>query len=169
MRVLPALATGLFLLGGAAHGEPAPALPTGPALAEAVRTADAALFKLFFEGCDPARLTGMVTDDLEFYHDKDGVVATSAAPFVASYAKSCEAKKAPDAWRSRRELVGRSLHVDPVPSYGAIESGVHDFYERRGDGPEKRVGRALFTMLWRLDGTTWKLARVMSFGHRPFK
>jgi hypothetical protein len=152
--------------GSAAAQTGAPAIPTGPELTPAIAAADADLFALFFLGCDPNRLTTMVTTDLEFYHDKAGVVASSGAAFVADYAKNCEARKAPDAWRSRRELVPESLRVDPVPGYGAIEHGEHRFYERKGDGPEKLVGAALFTMLWRLEGGSWKLARVMSFGHR---
>ena len=75
-------------------------LPAGHALTEADRNADAKLFALFFEGCDPTKLRTMLTDDLEFYHDKDGVVATSAPPFIAGYAKNCEARKQSDAWRS---------------------------------------------------------------------
>lgn len=157
---------GLVAAHGAATAQP---LPAGPALTQAIRAADARLFGLFFEGCDPEKLSAMLTDDLEFYHDKDGVVATQASAFVAGYAKSCAARKAPTAWRSRRALVIKSLRVDPVPGFGAIEAGTHIFYERQGDRPEKPVGKARFTMLWKLDGNTWKLARVMSFGHEALK
>ena len=138
----------------------------GPDLTRSLAAADADLFAVFFVGCDPARLATMVTDDHEFYHDKAGVVATSGAAFIADYRKNCEARKAPDAWRSRRELVPGSMRVDPVPGYGAIEYGEHRFYERKGDGAERLAGFALFTMLWKLEAGTWKLARVMSYGHR---
>ncbi len=141
-------------------------IPTGTELTRSLTAADRDLFALFFLGCDPARLTTMVTADLEFYHDKAGVVAASGAGFVADYAKNCEARKAPDAWRSRRELVTETLRVDPVPGYGAIEHGEHRFYERKGDGPERLAGFAVFTMLWKFDAGAWKLARVLSYGHR---
>lgn len=170
--VIGALLAAMFLPhAGLAKPKVAPPinLPAGPALTEAVRAADADLFTLFFEGCDPKKLATMLTTDLEFYHDKEGVVAKDAASFLSGYAKSCEAKKKPDAWRSRRALLPESLHVDPVPGFGAIESGTHVFYERKGDGPEKLVGRAVFTMLWKLDGRSWKLARVMSYGHEAVK
>lgn len=160
-----ALACTLVALPLGAQGA-TPRIPEGAELTRVLTTVDADFFALFFQGCDPARLATLVTDDLEFYHDKAGVVATSGSAFVADYAKQCEARKAPDAWRSRRELVTESLRVDPVPGYGAIEYGEHRFYERKGDGPEKLAGLAVFTMLWKLDGGTWKLARVMSFGHR---
>jgi len=141
------------------------ALPEGAALTEAVRASDSEFFALVFEGCDPARLRTMLSADFEMYHDRDGVVARSADPFIADYARSCRERQAPDAWRSRRELVAGSLNVHPVPGYGAIEDGVHVFYERRGDGPERLVGRARFTQIWELTADGWRLARVLSYAH----
>jgi len=141
-------------------------VPAGDALTAEIKAADADLFTTFFQTCDPARMAGLVTADLEMYHDREGVVATSGPSFVALYAKGCEAKKAPDAWRSRRELVADTLHVDPVPGFGAIEEGEHVFYERKGDGPEKLVGRARFVHLWKKGPGGWQVARILSFAHR---
>ncbi len=143
-----------------------PQSPPDPALLAEVKTADAALFETFFERCDPARLASQVTPDFEMYHDKDGVVATSGEAFVALYAKGCEAKKAPDAWRSRRALLPETLRVDPVPGYGAIEEGDHVFYERKGDGPEKLVGKAHFVQLWKKGADGWRVARILSYAHQ---
>jgi Domain of unknown function (DUF4440) len=143
-----------------------PALPQGAALTEAIRARDAALFALVFDACEPERLRAMVTPDFEMYHDREGVVATGADSFVSDYARSCAQRRAPDAWRSRRELVAATLSVHPVPGFGAIEDGEHVFYERRGDGPERLVGRARFTQLWRLTADGWRLARVFSYAHR---
>jgi len=46
------------------------------------------------------------------------------------------------------------------------KDGIHLFYERKGDGPERLAGRACFTQLWTLgaDGV-WRLARIFSFAH----
>lgn len=144
-------------------------IPQGQALKEAIIARDAEFFELMFRGCDPAKAATMVTPDFEFYHDHDGVVATSAAPFIAEYGKDCEAKKQPDAWRSRRELTPGSLAVWPIPGYGAFEDGEHVFFERKGDGPEKLVGRARFTQVWRLMPDGWRLARVFSYDHEAIK
>ena len=141
-------------------------VPAGAALTAEIKAADADLFATFFQACDPARMARLVTADLEMYHDRDGVVATSGPAFVALYAKVCEARKAPDAWRSRRELAAETLHVDPVPGFGAIEEGEHVFYERKGDGPEKLVGRARFVHLWKKGPDGWQVARILSFAHR---
>jgi hypothetical protein len=147
-----------------AAATPAP-LPQGPALTAAIEAVDAEFFGLFFTGCDPKKLATEITPNFEFYHDKDGVVATNGPAFVELYAKGCEAKKAPDAWRSRRELVPGTVKVWQIGSWGAVEQGEHVFYERKGDGPEKKVGRALFTQLWMYENGQWKLARVLSYDH----
>lgn len=141
-------------------------LPDQPALTEQIAARDSEFFKLFFEGCDPARVRTMIADDIEMYHDKGGFVWHGADGVIADYARSCEERKKPDAWRSRRELVRDTLRVDPVPGHGAIEDGVHLFYERKGDGPERLAGRARFTQTWTLgaDGS-WRLARIFSFAH----
>jgi Domain of unknown function (DUF4440) len=142
-------------------------LPEGPALQAEVRAADDRFFTAYFgTTCQPELIRSLLTDDFEMYHDKGGVVATNAAQFMADYTKSCAARGAPDAWRSRRELVPESLSVDPVPGFGAIEDGDHRFYERRGDGPERLAGTAHFTQLWVKTAGSWKLKRVFSFRHR---
>ena len=156
----------LSLLAAAAPAE-AVTLPEGEALTAAVAARDAEFFALAFEGCDPDRLRTMLTPGFEMYHDRGGVVARTADAFVADYRESCTARQAPDAWRSRRELVAASLNVHPVPGFGAIEDGEHQFYERQGDGPERLAGHARFTQLWRLGPDGWRLARVFSYAHRP--
>lgn len=140
-------------------------LPTGGELESAIVERDAELFDIVFARCEPARLRSMVTRDFEMYHDRDGVVARSAGPFIADYAKECTGRTA-EGWRSRRELVRESLVVAPVPGFGAIEDGEHRFYERKGNGPERLAGEAHFTHLWALTKDGWKLARVFSFSHR---
>lgn len=146
----------------------AAAIPAdGPALQSEVRAADDRFFTLFFDArCHPQEVRAMLTDDFEMYHDKGGLIASSADQFMDDYAKGCAARELADAWRSRRELISESLTVDPVPGFGAIEDGDHRFYERRGDGPERLAGTAHFTQLWVKTEQGWKLKRVFSFSHR---
>lgn len=139
-------------------------IPDQPELTTIIAARDIALFTTMFDRCDPAALADLVTDDLEFYHDKGGLTATRTA-FVDGYAKSCEAAKAPDAYRSRRELTPGTMRVYAIPGVGAVEEGSHVFYERQGDGPEQLVGRARFSVLWRLEGDQWRLARAFSIDH----
>lgn len=167
MRLISAaLAVTLFAGPVVAQTVPAsPVLPRGEALTAAIKARDAEFFEVFFTGCDPARVAAMLEPDFEMYHDREGVVATSAAPLVEGYAQSCDERKKPGAWRSRRELVASSLRVEPIPGYGAFEEGDHLFHERKGDGPEKLVGKAHFVQVWRLSPDGWRLARVLSYSH----
>ena len=160
------LAIALALAAAQAPVAAAPALPEGPALTEAIAARDTEFFQLVFEGCDAERLGTMLTADFEMYHDRGGVVATDAESFLAMYRRTCEERRAPNAWRSRRELLRPTLNVHPVPGFGAIEDGEHQFYERQGDGPERLAGHARFTQVWKLTPEGWRLSRVFSYAHR---
>ena len=163
----------LLLAVGQAAAAPTPptiTVPAQPALTEQIRARDAELFELMFTGpCDSGKMRSFLADDIEFYHDKAGFNVRKPEEFVAIYEKNCEGRKDPKAWRSRRELVRDSLHVDPVPGWGAMQTGDHLFYERKGkDGAEKLVGKAKFAMVWVLgsDGK-WRVSRVLSYAHAP--
>lgn len=132
-----------------------------------IRARDQALFDAAFETCDLVALRALVADDMEFYHDRGGVVARSGSEFVDAIGKNCAGRKALDSHRSRRELVEDSLEVHFIPGYGAMEAGAHRFYERRGDGPESLAGTAKFAHVWQQVNGEWKLSRVMSYAHRP--
>ena len=162
--MLPAL---VALAVAAAPGSPVMLIPPQPVLRAEIAARDSEFFDLYFLGCDPARLRTMITPDVEFYHDKGGFAFRNAEAMAADYATSCAARAKPGAWRSRRALVAASLTVDPVPGHGAIETGEHLFYERKGDGPEKLVGRARFAIVWKRDADGWKLSRALSYAHAP--
>lgn len=147
-------------------GSPGQAIPAGETLRAQIAARDAELFETLFRRCDPPRMRALVADDIEFYHDRDGATRGAEA-FVADYARFCAEAARPGAWRSRRELVAASLTVDPVPGVGAIETGEHLFYERKGEGKEKLVGRARFAHLWVLTPGGWRLSRAFSYAHAP--
>jgi len=140
-------------------------LPDAATLRSEIAARDAERFDLLFNRCEPERMRALIAPDLEFYHDRDGVVR-GADRFVADYRRFCTERRAPNAWRSRRALVPESLIVDPVPGHGAIEAGEHLFYERRGDGPERLAGRSRFANLWARTPDGWRLSRVFSYSHR---
>ncbi len=161
-----------LLLAAAVQAAPPPqvVIPADPVLTQQVKQADLALFDLYFsQKCDVARFRSMLRPDIEFYHDKTGFNIRSADEFVANYEEKCRSREDPKALRVRRELVEGTYHVDPVPGWGAIETGEHRFYEQAGEkGPQRLVGRAAFAQLWVLgsDGK-WRISRVFSFSHQP--
>ena len=136
------------------------------ALTDEIAAADLALFSAFFDRCDIAALKGMVTDDFEMFHDKNGYMTKSGKEFIAGIEQTCARQKAGTDYRARRELVPGSLRVYPLKDYGAVEVGVHRFYQLLPGKPEKLVEVSQFTHVWKKDAGVWKMARALSFDHR---
>lgn len=127
---------------------------------------DKVLFDSVFKTCNPDKLAELVTEDFEFYHDKAGQNANSGKQFVNSIREACEKRKTGGDVRLRREVVENSLQVYPLNNYGAIQMGVHRFYIL-SEGKEQLAEIAKFTHLWKKENGVWKLARVLSYDHKP--
>ena len=133
-------------------------LPPADELYKAIAAVDAALFGAY-NACDLATFGSYVDENVEFYHDQGGVTLGRTALVEAVKANICG--------KVRRELVAGTLEVYPMKGYGAIEIGVHRFYEIKGSTPGKPVGEAQFVELWQQKDGAWKLTRVLSFDHHP--
>ena len=129
-----------------------------------LKAMDSKLFDAIFKDCDLATLQNLLTDDFEFYHDKNGLMATNGAQFVEIIRKTCEGQKTGKEVRSRRELV--SMEVYPLSHYGAIQTGVHRFFIIRNGQPDQAGDVAKFTHVWRKIGNDWRIARVLSYDHK---
>ncbi len=147
-----ALAHGLALClaGPALAQDPARA---GPLFDELARL-DAELFDAAFVACDALRFKALFTEDAEFFHDKTGHSVGEAVRTL----RSCPRDNG-----VTRTLVAGSLEVYPLQGYGAIQMGRHTFAKRGEPGVEE----AKFVHVWKREGTQWRLARVLSFDHRP--
>ena len=115
---------------------------------------DAALFDAAFSTCDAARFRAIFTDDAEFYHDRSGASFGEAVKVM----KSCPRDNG-----VTRTLVPGSLEVYPLQGYGAVQIGRHVFARQGESGSEE----AKFVHLWKREAGGWRLARVLSFDHRP--
>ncbi len=125
-------------------------------LFQIIHSLDAKLFEAY-NHCDLKVMASLVSDDLEFYHDKTGL-ARGRQSFLDSIRQNICGKVT-------RELVPGTLQVYPLANYGAVEIGTHRFHhpsEQKDD-----VGEAQFVMLWQNNGDTWQITRVISFDHRP--
>jgi Domain of unknown function (DUF4440) len=136
-----------------------------PGLLEDVLEADAALFKAFFDDCDPEAVRRLVTDDFEFFHDKDGRSITSGEQFVTITKDKCQRQRDGIDFLSTRELVRESVKVYPINNYGAIETGTHRFYAVSKGKPNRLTEIAQFTHVWKEENGRWRLARVLSYDH----
>lgn len=137
-----------------------------PEMVDGVIAADLAVFRAVFDTCDVEALSGMVTDDLEFFHDKGGLTSTTGKAFLDSIHDKCERQKAGTDFLSSRELDRDSVKVYAINNYGAIEIGTHRFYALVEGKPKRLTETAQFTMVWKKDGERWRLARVLSYDHR---
>ena len=157
-RLAPAvLLLAVSLVGRRAHAQPL-ATADSSALYAAIAARDSAMFDAF-NRCDAKALADFFTDDLEFYHDWNGLLTTRKA-FEAQFGGACEKKEI-----GRRELVAGTMEVHAMRNVGAVQIGVHRFFIRTPDG-ETPGSTAKFIQLWRNDGGVWRVSRVLSFGHR---
>lgn len=115
-----------------------------------------------YNQCDVDGMLQFLTDDLEFYHDKNGF-STGIDDFENSLRNGLCAKGGN---RTRREAVEGTIEVYPLEDFGAIILGKHYFFETQAGKPERRSGIAQFTHVWKLEGEQWKMSRVLSFDHK---
>ena len=128
-------------------------------LSETIKKLDAAIFDAF-NAHDANRLMSYFTEDLEFFHDTGGLqnFRDNAEGFKKMFANM------PDI---RRDLVRESLEVYPIKDYGAMEIGQHRFCHKENGTDD--CGTFGFAMVWRKVGDSWKISRVLSYGHKPPK
>jgi hypothetical protein len=138
---------------------------TSQQLFDEIAAKDGAVFDVVFGSCDIDKLRPLIADDLEFFHDKDGLSETSGAHFIDDISRHCERIKSGEDFRARRELVAGSMKVYPLNNYGAVETGEHRFYAIADGKPDQLTESAQFLHVWKNDHGEWKLARVVSYGH----
>jgi hypothetical protein len=139
--------------------------PPSPALVATLAEKDRQLFDAVF-GCKPELLEMLVAEDFEFFHDKHGLTTQSGAQFVKDITGMCERQAAGTDFRARRELVPGSMTVHIIGDYGAMQMGTHRFFALQAGKPDRLTETGKFIDLWKREGETWKLARVISYDHQ---
>lgn len=128
---------------------------------------DSLLFNIGFNTCDLSQFENLMSEDLEFYHDKSGVTNSMAQFINVMKSGICNTT---NTFKARRELIKGSLEVFPLYNngelYGAIQTGEHRFFEKNGEQPEKAGSIAKFNHLWLLESNHWKLKRILSYDHK---
>jgi hypothetical protein len=125
------------------------------------------LFWQHYNNCNVDEMRKFFTDDVEFYHDKGGIIKGADSVISVSKRNLCSNEN----FRLRREVVAGSVKVFPMKNaetiYGAILSGEHKFYVLE-KGKEPRLdGLAKFTHLFMKTDSGWKMSRVLSYDHGP--
>lgn len=116
---------------------------------------DSAVFNAF-NSRDTVTFNGFFAKDLEFYHDKGGL---SGFQLTADFAKA----QADNKTDLKRMPVPGSFEVYPVPNYGAMQIGAHQFTHT--ENGKLVSGTYKFAHVWKKFGNQWKITRVLSYGH----
>ena len=123
---------------------------------------DTIVFKAY-NSCNLMDFKNYFVEDLEFYHDKTGMISSRKSMLEALEVMLCGNSKV----KTRRELIEDSLMVYPLDNFGAIQVGEHQYYRSFDGQPEELVEVAKFTHVWKNDETGWKISRVLSYDHQP--
>jgi hypothetical protein len=144
----------ILVLTLAASSAAAQETPRSGRLYDELAAMDRALFDAAFVDCDEAKFQSLFTEGAEFYHDRDGAKFGDAVTQLGGCPRDEGVK---------RTLVEGSLEVYPIKDYGAVQLGRHTFTKAGEEG----VTIAQFVHLWKHSEGQWRLARVLSFDHRP--
>jgi len=134
-------------------------------LYKTIMSKDSLLFDVGFNTCDISQFENLMSENLEFYHDKSGT--SSKKEFLYNLQNGLCSR--PNTYQSRRELLKKSVEIYPLYAhdslYGVIQNGTHKFYEKIASKKERFASSAKFTHVWLLENGTWKLTRILSYAH----
>lgn len=151
----------LFILGQNGWAQ----LQNNDDLAKTILSKDSLLFEVGFNHCEIKQFETLLSENLKFYHDKDGI--SDKAKFL--YDLKNGLCKDPANRQVNRFLTKESTEIYPLYKngklYGAVQNGAHTFSEKR----ESQAGIAKFTNFWQLENGEWKLTASFSFDHQPYE
>ena len=135
-------------------------------LYKAIMSRDSLLFNIGFNTCDVSQFENLLSNNFEFYHDKDSIQDRTL--FLKNIRKGlCGSTKT---YQARRDLVPDSTEIYPLSKngvlYGALQIGIHQFFESTPEGKDKFGSTARFTHVWILENGIWKLRRSFSYDHQ---
>ena len=126
-------------------------VPEDSELFAKIRSLDAAYFEAY-NTCDLETQARLLDDSLEFYHDRGGL-STSKTDILEALRKNICGKVT-------RSLVEGSMEVHEIKGFGAVELGLHRFFNREEPDAESHPSR--FVTIWKQDGENWTMYRIIS-------
>jgi hypothetical protein len=125
--------------------------PKSQALYDTIAHMDSVYFTAY-NNCDMNKQAAIYADSIEFYHDRSGLETSKENLLKAIKENICG--------KVTRELVRGSIEVYEIPSFGAIEMGLHRFINRAENNIVSKPDR--FVIVWRHQNNEWKIYRVIS-------
>ncbi|WP_306568160.1 serine hydrolase domain-containing protein [Flavobacterium lindanitolerans] len=137
-------------------------------LYKTIMSKDSLLFNIGFNTCDVSQFENLMSEKLEFFHDIDGI--SDKKKFLKDFKGGlC---RNPKNYQARRELLSGSTEIYALYEksnggklYGALQTGIHQFFEKETGQPEKFGSSARFSHLWLLENGEWKLVKSYSYEH----
>jgi len=120
-------------------------------LYQTIMELDETYFKAYNE-CDMKTQAEFYDKDIEFYHDKGGL-ATDKTELLKSIEKNICGKVT-------RTLIEESVEVHPIKDFGAVQIGMHKFYNNQE--PDAISKPTKFIVIWKKTDTNWVMSRVIS-------
>jgi Domain of unknown function (DUF4440) len=111
-----------------------------------------------FNTHDLEKLKTIFSENLEFYHDKDGLAGYEQ---TINNLKSLFEKNQHTGLR--RDIIKGSLEVYPIKDYGAVEICLHRFCHVENGKDDCGVFKNI--MIWENKNGVWKVTRVVSYDH----
>lgn len=138
-------------------------------LYKTILTQDSLLFNIGFNTCDIKQFENLLSKQFEFFHDKDSI--SDKKKFLNDLRNGlCHN---PGSFQARRDLIPGSTEIFALHNkynqgklYGAIQVGIHQFFETQTGKPVQFGSSARFTHVWLLENGTWKLTKSFSYEHQ---
>lgn len=105
-----------------------------------------------YNACDLKTQDELMDEDLEFYHDMAGL-STSKSDVLKSIEDNICGKVT-------RTLVEGSVEVHEIKGFGAVEIGLHKFYNNQEPNAESKPSK--FIAIWKNKDSVWTITRVIS-------
>lgn len=134
-------------------------------LYQTILSRDSLLFTVGFNTCDVSQFERLLSDKFEFYHDRDSI--SDKSQFIHNLKNGLCGN--PGNYQARRAIITESTKIFALlnhgNTYGAIQEGIHQFFEKQTGQSERFGSSARFTHLWLIENGEWKLARSYSYEH----
>lgn len=114
-----------------------------------------AMDKLFFDAyntCDLQKQDSIYSDKIEFFHDKAGLMTSKVEILKGTKENICG--------KVTRYVLPESVEVYPINNYGAVEIGLHRFYNNQE--PDAKSIPSKFIIVWMNENGKWKITKVIS-------
>ncbi|WP_167571815.1 nuclear transport factor 2 family protein [Aquimarina algiphila] len=114
-----------------------------------------AMDKEFFDAyntCDLKKQADIYSDDIEFFHDKGGLMTSKQDIIDGTKRNICG--------KVTRTLLKESVEVYPIHDYGAVQIGFHKYYNNQE--PDAESIPMKFILIWNNQNGKWKIKKVVS-------